>query len=471
MLQFLRLRFTFTFLCLVLFCAAAAAQVIQLKNGKNIVADSVHESNGRIEYTIGDNAFAIPKSLVERIEAGPVEKHVAAAATELPPVQAHVETEPELSARVIHGGHIDTAALKSIEDEGVADKSAAANFIAAVFEEKQNHLAGASRYLQAGLTYQPDSAVLLEHYAAMLLQLGRNAEALSCAERATRSAPQSAEAFMVLGYAYYQGNRNRDAIAAWKKSLALHPDENVQRLLERAERESAAESDFREQETSHFVLRYEGAQAPDPLRNEIIRVLEAQFGALQKDLGSAPRGSVSVSLYTDQAFFDVTQAPAWTAALNDGKIRVPVSGLAGMTPGLERVLRHELTHSFVAQITHERAPAWLNEGLAQLEEGKSTSATGRRLAALYASGNQIPLNQLEHSFQGYGAAEAAVAYAEALAATEYIHATYGMSELARILQRLGEGEPIESTLRNTVHAGYAQFEMDLAEYLNRTYGQ
>ncbi|HEY6969920.1 MAG TPA: tetratricopeptide repeat protein [Candidatus Angelobacter sp.] len=464
------MRSKFTFACLALFCVAAAGDVIRLKNGKSIVADSVQESDGRIEYTIGDNAFSIPESLVERIDAGPVEKHLVPA-PELPPVHLQVEAEPELSARVIHGGHIDTAALKAVEDEGIADKSAAANFIAAVFEEKQDHLAGASRYLQAGLTYQPDSAVLLEHYAGVLLRLGRNAEAISYAERATRAEPQSADAFLVLGYAYYQNNRNRDAIAAWKKSLELHPDETVQQLLKKAERESAAESDFREQETSHFVLRYEGAQAPDPLRKEIIRVLEAQYGALQNDLGSAPRGSVPVSLYTEQAFFDVTQAPAWTSALNDGKIRVPVSGLTAMTPALERVLRHELTHSFVAQITHDRAPAWLDEGLAQLEEPKSISAVGKRLAALYASGNQIPLNQLEHSFQSYGAAEAAVAYAESLAATEFIQSNYGISDLARILQRLGEGEPIESALRNTVHSGYAQFEVDLAEYLKRTYGQ
>jgi len=464
------LRFKFTFLCLAIFCAAAAADEIRLKNGKSILADSARENGGRIEYTIGDNAYAIPKSLVERIDAGPVEKHVLPTA-EIPAVQARLETDSELSVRVIHGGRIDAAALKSVEEEGVADKSAEANFLAAMFEEKQNHIAAAARYLETGLTYKPNSALLLEHYAAALLQLGRNAESLSYAERAAHSKPEAAEAFMVLGYAYYQNNRNRDAIAAWKKSLALHPDDGVQQIMAKAERESAAESEFHEQESSHFVLRYEGGQAQDSLRSEILRVLETQYGMLQNDLGSSPRNSVSVSLYTDQAFFDVTQAPAWNAALNDGKIRIPISGLSEATPGLTRVLRHELTHSFVAEITHAHAPAWLNEGLAQLEEPRSITAVGRRLAALYASGNQIPLNQLEQSFQSYGAAEATVAYAESLAATEYIRTNFGMGDLARILKRLGEGEPIESALRNTIHAGYAQFEVDLAEYLKRTYGQ
>jgi len=36
-------------------------------------------------------------------------------------------------------------------------------------------------------------------------------------------------------------------------------------------------------------------------------------------------------------------------ALNDGRIRVPVEGLTSMTEELARVLKHELTHSFVGQ--------------------------------------------------------------------------------------------------------------------------
>jgi tetratricopeptide (TPR) repeat protein len=456
-------------------CLGARADVIRLKNGKTIVADSTHESNGRIEYTIGDNAFAIPGSLVEKIDTGGAPP-VPAARQALPPAefpQVHevVEAGQELTSTIIHGGHIDADALKAVENQGGPEKAAAANFLAAQFEERQNNIPAAGRYLQAALIFKPSDGVLLEHYAAVLLQLNRKAESLSFAERATHAGPQSAEAYAVLGYAYYQNDRNADAIAAWKKSLALRPSAQVKQLLARVERESAAESEFRQQESSHFVLHYEGSQALDSLRSEILNVLEEQYNTLQNDLGVMPRSSISVSLYTEQAFFDVTQAPAWTAALNDGKIRIPISGLTGMTPALNRVLRHELTHSFIAQVTHGNAPTWLNEGIAQLEEPASVSRVGARLAAVYASGNQIPLNQLENSFMGYSTPEAMVAYAEALAAAECIRNKYGVGDLSRILQRLGEGEPIESALRNTVHSGYAQFEGELAEYLKRNYGQ
>jgi len=456
-------------------CLGAHADVIRLKNGKTIVADSTHESNGRIEYTIGDNSFAIPGALVEKIDTGGA-RPVPTTREPLPPVEVPQMREPagtaqELNSTVIHGGRIDADALKTIEDQGVPERSAAANFLAAQFEERQNNFPAAGRYLQTALTFKPDDGVLLEQYAAVLLQLNRKAESVSFAERAAHASPQSGETLAVLGYAYYQNDRNRDAIAAWKKSLDLRPSAQVRQLLERAQRESAAEAEFRQQESSHFVLRYEGSHVLDSLRSEILNVLETQYNTLQNDLGVTPRYSIAVSLYTEQAFFDVTQAPAWTAALNDGKIRIPVSGLTVMTPELTRVLRHELTHSFIAQVTHGNVPQWLNEGIAQLEEPATTSHVGTRLAAVYASGNQIRLNQLEGSFQSYSAPEAMVAYAEALAAAECIRTNYGVGDLARILQRLGEGQPIESALRNTIHGGYAQFEGELADYLKRNYGQ
>src|SRR2546429_5124413 len=48
----------------------APAEVIHLKNGRTIWADHVHENGAHLEYDIGDNNYAIPKSSVERIEAG-----------------------------------------------------------------------------------------------------------------------------------------------------------------------------------------------------------------------------------------------------------------------------------------------------------------------------------------------------------------------------------------------------------------
>jgi tetratricopeptide (TPR) repeat protein len=452
-------------------CAAACADTIVLKNGDRIQVDSAQERNGRVEYTLGDNTMTIPRSIVVRIEKGPVygPSPARAAATAEAPPHEEMASSGDIVSRVIRNGAIDTTAIKAIEDEGDALRAAAANSIAANFEEKRLNYSAAARYLQAAIAFLPDHGVLLENYASILLKLGQPAEALLRAQQAARVSPQSAEAFLLLGYAYYKNDHNSEAIAALKKSLQLRPDEKTRDLLERVERESKTEADFRQQESSHFILRYEGSQTADALRTQVLDALEGDYRDLSNDLGSSPR-NIYVSLYTDEAFFDVTHAAAWTAALNDGKIRIPISGVTTVTPELASVLRHELTHSFVAQITHNRAPVWLNEGVAQLEQGSSTGAIGPRLAALYVSGRQIPLNQLEGGFQDYSSAEASVAYAESLAAVEYLRATYGLSDLARLLQRLGEGQSVESALRSTVHAGYAELETEITNYLKKNYG-
>jgi tetratricopeptide (TPR) repeat protein len=453
-------------------CAAACADTIVLKNGGRIQADSAQERNGRVEYTLGDNTMTIPRSIVVRIEKGPVygpSPSRAAATAEAPPPHEEMASSGDLVSRVIRNGAIDTTAIKAFEDEGDSLRAAAANSIAANFEEKRLNYSAAARYLQAAIAFLPDHGVLLENYASILLKLGQPAEALVRAQQAARVSPESAEAFLLLGYAYYKNDHNSEAIAALKKSLQLRPDDKTRDLLERVERESKTEADFRQQESSHFILRYEGSQTADALRTQVLDALEGDYRDLSNDLGSSTR-NIYVSLYTDEAFFDVTHAAAWTAALNDGKIRIPISGVTTVTPELASVLRHELTHSFVAQITHNRAPVWLNEGVAQLEQGSSTGAIGPRLAALYVSGRQIPLNQLEGGFQDYSSAEASVAYAESLAAVEYIRSTYGLSDLARLLQRLGEGQSVESALRSTVHAGYAELETEITNYLKKNYG-
>ncbi|HYL93559.1 MAG TPA: peptidase MA family metallohydrolase [Alphaproteobacteria bacterium] len=467
------MRTIITFFC-VAACSAAWGDIITLRNGDRIVADSVHESNGRVEYTIGENTYAIPKSHVVKIETGqapevPVLPRAVSSA-DLPSAGAALEGGIELSAQVVRNGQVNQAALKAIENEGIPEKTAAAYSMAAFFEDKQNDLASAARYLQVALLFLPHHSILLENYASTLLRLDKAAEALTYAQQAVQANPRSADAYAILGFAWYKNDHNREAIEAWKKSLELHPDPKLQAMLARVERETKAEAEFHQQESSHFTLRYEGSRTPGVLRKEILTALESHYKDLESDLGASPQ-SIFVSLYTDQAFFDVTQAPSWTAALNDGKIRVPVSGLTGVSPSLNRVLRHELTHSFVSQIAHGHAPQWLNEGIAQIEEGSTTAPMGRNLAALYSAGRQVPLNQLESNFITYSNGEASVAYAESLAAVEYIRVTYGQDEVAQILRGLGQGQSMETALRGTIRLGYAQLETEIANYLARNYGK
>ena len=142
-----------------------------------------------------------------------------------------------------------------------------------------------------------------------------------------------------------------------------------------------------------------------------------------------------------------------------------------MTPELARVLKHELAHSFVTQLSGGRCPMWLHEGIAQLLEPRSLGSEGRQISALFKAQRNIPLNVLEGSFMNFSGVQAYVAYAESLAAVSYINDSYGLSDVQRILQRIGQGNSAESALRATIHSDYGQLELDLGRYLSNRYGE
>jgi tetratricopeptide (TPR) repeat protein len=378
--------------------------------------------------------------------------------------------EGDLVTKIVKDGKVNAEVLASLEDKGNAELSATADFIAGKFEFEHGNIGQSRQYFESALCFQPDNSTILIYYSAVLVRTGNAVQALPYAQRAARSAPNSPDAYTMLGYAQFASDHTKEAVASWKRSLELRPDPAVQNLLAKAQREQTVETDFSQGESIHFTLHYEGRQTSEAFRSQIIAALESDYDDLVRDLGSPPRDNILVTLYTEQAFFDVTHAPSWTGAINDGKLRIPVSGLNSMTTDLAHVLKHELAHSFITQLSGGRCPSWLHEGIAQLLEPRNLNE-GHQLSLLFQSHSNIPLNALEGGFMNLSGIQAHVAYAESLAAVSYINDSYGLSDIQRILQRIGQGNSAEAALRATLHSDYGQLESDLARYLSDRYGQ
>jgi tetratricopeptide (TPR) repeat protein len=474
----MRTRVTILIIWTAFASVGALADTIHLKNGRKILADHVRENGNHYQYDIGDDSYAIPKSLVDHIDAGGMPASVVAVGgaktvADLPSFAPpdSLANEGDLVSRIIKEGKVDADALITLDAKGNAELSATANFIAGKFEFEHGNINEARRYFEEALRFQPENSTILIYYSALLVRTGNAAQALPYAQRAVRAAPESPDAYTMLGYAQFASDRTKDAIASWKHSLDLRPDAAVRQFLAKAQREDSTETDFAQRETSHFVLHYEGKQTSETLRGQILAALESDYDDLARDLGSPPRDNILVTLYTEQAFFDVTHAPSWSGAINDGKLRIPISGLSSMNSELARVLKHELAHSFINQLSAGRCPPWLHEGIAQLLEPKNLGSDGRPLAQLFKSQRNIPLNVMEGSFMRFSGAQAYVAYAESLAAVSYINDSYGMGDIQRILQLLSRGTSTEAALRATIHSDYGQLESDLAKYLTDKYGE
>ena len=470
----MRLRVTTLFVSLLCAWISSQADTIHLKNGRTIVADHVRENGNHYEYDVGDDSYAIPRSLVDHVDAGgmPTPGASSAKVAGLPTFTPSdsLADEGSVFIQIVKEGKVDPDVLTSLERKGNTELSATANFIAGKFEFDHGNIAQSRQYFEAALRYQPENSTILVYYAALLVRTGNASQALPYAQRAVGSAPNSPDAYTMLGYAQFASDHTKDAVASWKRSLELRPDATVRQLLAKAQREQNVESDFSSGESTHFVLHYEGRQTSDAFRAQLISALESDYDDLVRDLGNPPRDNILVTLYTEQAFFDVTHAPSWSGAMNDGKLRIPVSGLSSVTPELARVLKHELAHSFITQLSGGRCPPWLHEGIAQLLEPKSLGSDGHQLAVLFKAQQNIPLNALEGSFMNLPGAQAYVAYAESLAAVSYINDSYGMSDIQRILERLSQGNSTEAALRATIHSDYGQLETDVGRYLADKYG-
>jgi len=457
---------------------STAADTIVLKNGRRIVADNVTEDATHFTYQTPAGELSIPKSIVARIEHDNFGYTAASRALTEAPVSAP-ELEPvrgyeEVAGLAVHDNAIDFGYLSRLESEARSGagpaiaKLAAAQYAAAQFLVGKGDTDAAIDHYRQALAFAPDNNGLLLNLAVLYLRESQFTTALDPLERARRATPNSPDVAKLMGWAYYGANKMDRAIEEWQRAEKLRPDPEVEQALDKAQRDQAEEESYREGETAHFDLKYNGGATPDLARG-ILRALEDDFLDLESQLDYTPHEQIAVILYTEQAFADITRAPGWVGALNDGRLRIPVQGLTSVTPDLARVLKHELTHSFVGQKSHNRAPTWLQEGVAQWMEGRRSTSTAGALVEEAGQGAIPPLGALEGSWMGLSGNSASFAYAWSLAVVESIIDSGGVSDISRLLDRVATSPSTEAATQEMLHASYADLQDQTLAYLKHEY--
>ena len=459
----------------------ASGDTIVLKNGRRIVAAAVTEEGDRVSYETPAGRLSLPRSIVARIEHNDLAPSAAGdgsspgvALTITPPQVDSSEDYGRVARAAVHDGSIDLAYLARVENESrfgnapAATKVAAAHHAAAQFLLGRGDLDGAIDHYRRALAYAPDQLGLLLNLAVLYLRQSQFSAAMDPLERARRVAPDSADVAKLMGWAYSGANRLDQAVEEWKRAQRLRPDPEVERALAKAERDRDEEASYREGETAHFTLKYNGSATPELARG-ILRTLEEHYRDIESALDYSPPEGIGVILYTSQSFADITRAPGWVGALNDGRIRIPVQGLSSVTPDLSRVLKHELTHNFVGQKTRGRCPVWLQEGIAQWMEGRRSGDAAAALVMAYEKKSYVPLASLESSWMSLPSNAAAHAYAWSLAAIESIVQAGGISDVERLLDRVAGESSTEAALREALHDDYSDLEQQTVAYLRRAY--
>jgi tetratricopeptide (TPR) repeat protein len=465
-------------IAVALAASCASADVIVLKNGNRIVGMNATTSGDRVTYLTSAGQLSIPKSIVARIERDDFSFASGNNSSIAPPVSTP-EIKPaagyeEVTQKTVHDGGVDYAYIERLESDArsgspqAINKVAAAHYAAAQFFLSTNDADSAIEQFRQGLEFAPHNFGLLMNLAALYLRESQFTDALNPLEQAREISPASADVYKLMGWAYYGANKTGQAIDAWKQAVKLRADPDVVAALKKAERDQAAESNYREGDTAHFELKYYGGAAPELARG-ILSALENDYSDLESQFDYTPPEQIGVVLYTGQAFADITRAPSWVGALNDGRIRIPVQGLTSVTPELARELKHELTHSFVGQKTHYRAPTWLQEGLAQWMEGTRSNADAAFLVDASRKGTLPSLDSLDGSWIGFGGERASVAYAWSLAVIESIIDRGGMGDINRLLDAMLGAPSPQDAVQQSLNMSYDELQQQTVDYLNRAY--
>ncbi len=461
----------------------ALADVIYLKTGRQIVARVTHMDAKQVYYERGGAESSVPWSQVERIdsfapppgESTLSENSGGATQPRSLPRGPAIGLPPQALSPVIKDDAIDEAYLQRLDNEVLRNPSVANRHrlaqgyqAAAYFLTDKGDPGAAIERCRHALELAPEDLGLTLSLAFLLVAQNRQDEAIELLLTASNRNPRSPDVHFLLGWAYYSSENLDRTIAEWKKALAIRDDPRIRESLTRIEKEQSVAGSYKNLQSTHFLLRIEGGKG-GALGKEVLSTLETAFRHLQTELDLSPSETIVVLLYPNQDFRDITHSPSWVDGLNDGKIRVPVSGLSTMTPELARVLKHELTHSFIRQATLGRCPTWFNEGLAQLEDGATTLRYGKQLARVFARTPKY--SALEGSFMDLPANGAGLVYAKSLAGIEYLRDTYGLGEIRQLLKAMAGNPDFDALLQLELRLTYPTFEQDVATYLEKRYGR
>lgn len=140
----------------------------------------------------------------------------------------------------------------------------------------------------------------------------------------------------------------------------------------------------------------------------------------------------------------------------------------------EAVLWHELCHVVTLQLTRNRMPRWLSEGISVHEELEANPAWGQRMNPRYREmileGKLTPFSQLSGAFLSPKSdLHLQFAYYESALAVQFLVERFGFDRLKGILRDLGEGMPINQAIeKNTarmavIEKDFEAFARGLAE--------
>jgi tetratricopeptide (TPR) repeat protein len=249
-----------------------------------------------------------------------------------------------------------------------------------------------------------------------------------------------------LSFAYYMKNNLEKSTLNAKAALAIQEEAELRNFFNKVVREKEKQANFMNEEALHFKVIYDG-YVHGGISRGILNILEEAYNDIGGEMLHFPDVSITVILYSEKDFFDVTMRPAWVMGSYDGKIRLPVKDIQKQNESLLRkVLYHEYVHALVHTMTPE-VPLWINEGLAEYLVPRGLDRIGQ----------VIPLTDLEKDFPMNDRKKVATAYRESFSAVSYLVEKNSIYAVKELLLSLGQGKVLNQAFESAFFISYDEF--------------
>lgn len=249
-----------------------------------------------------------------------------------------------------------------------------------------------------------------------------------------------------MAFTTYQLNDLKVSLDHTKQALKIkEKDKELKSLLDKLNREiSVIEDGYKDVRIPKFKLQFSREDHQDT-RDLVLDILKKAYREIGQELNYYPDKDITVILYNEKTFCDVTRSPSWAGGLYDGKIRLPIKGVEGHEDEVEQILFHEYTHALVNALA-SRCPLWLNEGLAEYFSEREVEKIGQVL----------PLEMLEQRFPS-DEFVVSVAYLESYSVVSDMVDKFGLYRIKELLEAQKKHQDIRKAFDEVLYTNYDRF--------------
>ncbi|MGE3512272.1 MAG: tetratricopeptide repeat protein, partial [Vicinamibacterales bacterium] len=350
-----------------------------------------------------------------------------------------------------------------------------------------------ARSLVAGLAFVEDRTADFEAEVARVLALApkygdvyrvagelaasnyRFDEAAALARRAVALEPDNARALADLGVHLLRTGDETGARTALERAFKIDPYHvvtyNLLQMMDTLD-------DFVTMKEGDLVLKMHKDEAP-LLGDYALSLSKQAMATLSKRYGNFQiQGPILVEVFPKHDDFAVRNVglPGMIGALGAcfGRV-VTMDSPRARPPGefqWEATLWHELAHVVTLQMSKQRVPRWLTEGISVYEETLARPEWGRgqdvEFVQMLNQGAILKLKDLNSGFMD--PRMISMAYFQASLLVEHLVASFGDAGLHRLLRAYGEGLDSDAALKSALNTDFDQLQVTFDYFIQKRYG-